>query len=191
MRYLPFFLCAVVLFGCGGGGLKQFDRFNAPQIVDMPDQKMLVVEMKGNPNQSAGPAIQALFKAYFSLKDLKVKKLVAPRARWPLGLDVSKEQWIGYYGMPVPEEVTGLPEQSKDEIPVRFETWKYGHVAQILHVGAYGEEPATVNKLMKYVDEQGYKIAGPHEEEYLKTRGMFSDNPAKYLTLIRYRVVKK
>ena len=49
----------------------------------------------------------------------------------------------------------------------------------------------TIKKLMKFIDEQGYKSAGPHEEEYLKSRGMFSDNPAKYLTLIRYRVVKK
>jgi hypothetical protein len=191
MRYLPFFLCVVFFSGCGGGGMNQFDRFKAPQIVEMPDQKMLVVEMKGNPNKSAGPAIQALFKAYFSLKDLKVKKLVAPRARWPLGLDVSQEKWIGYYGMPVPEEVTGLTDQGKAEIPVRFETWKYGHVAQILHVGPYSQETVTIQKLMKFIDEQGYKPAGPHEEEYLKSRGMFSDNPAKYLTLIRYRVVKK
>lgn len=190
MKLLPYFLCAVILFGCGGG-LKPFSKLIEPQIVEIADQKMLVVEMKGDPSKNAGPAIRALFMTYFSLKDIKIKKMIAPRARWPKGLDVSKDQWVGYYGMPVPPEVTTLPEQKKGEIKVSLETWQYGQVAQIMHVGPYSTETQTINKLMKFIEDKGYKTAGPHEEEYLRSRGLFSDNPAKYLTLIRYRVEKK
>jgi len=48
-----------------------------------------------------------------------------------------------------------------------LETWNYGTVAQILHVGPYSEEEPTVKRLHEFITENGYEIAGIHEEEYL------------------------
>jgi len=40
--------------------------------------------------------------------------------------------------------------------------------------------------------DQGYEIAGPHEEEYLRGPGMlFAGDSKGYLTLIRYQVRRK
>jgi effector-binding domain-containing protein len=73
---------------------------------------------------------------------------------------------------------------------VRIEGWTYGEVAEILHVGAYADEEPTIQKLMKFIAEKGYTIAGPHEEEYLKGPTQVS-SPAEYWTIIRYQVKKK
>ena len=49
----------------------------------------------------------------------------------------------------------------------------------------------TILRLHDFIDSQGYRIIGEHEEEYLRGPGMFSrGNPEKYYTIIRYRVAK-
>jgi len=71
-------------------------------------------------------------------------------------------------------------------IEVKIETWEYGTIAQILHLGAYDQEYATVDRLHRFIEDNGYEIAGIHEEEYLTTPD------AKVIkTLIRYPVRKK
>jgi hypothetical protein len=65
-------------------------------------------------------------------------------------------------------------------------------VAEIFHIGPYSEEPHTIAKLYQFIKDNGYKLVGAHEEEYLKGPGMFSKgNSAKYQTIIRYRIKKK
>jgi hypothetical protein len=71
------------------------------------------------------------------------------------------------------------------DVPVIIEMWKYGTVAQILHLGAYDQETENIKKLLVFIDEQGYEVAGDHEEEYL-TRP--DAKVAK--TIIRYPVRK-
>ena len=69
---------------------------------------------------------------------------------------------------------------------VRLETWEYGTVAQILHLGPYDQEGSTIERLHRFIKDSGYQITGDHEEEYL-TRP-----DAKVIkTLIRYTVKKK
>jgi hypothetical protein len=85
-----------------------------------------------------------------------------------------------------------MPETvEKDGLRVQLDQWQYGEVAEILHVGAYSEEAPTVEKLRQFAFKRGYRMAGPHEEEYLKGPGMFfKGNPGKYMTIIRWRVQK-
>ena len=114
------------------------------------------------------------------------------RARWPVGVEEDMNEWIGLYAMPVPEAVTTVPEgASSDGLTVELATWEYGYMAQILHVGRYDEEPATVQTLMNFIEAEGYEVSGLHEEDYLKGPGfLFAGNPDNYLTLIRYPVSK-
>jgi len=49
-------------------------------------------------------------------------------------------------------------------VEVKFSTWEYGDVAEILHVGPYSAEQPTIEKLLTFISKQGYKIAGPHEK---------------------------
>jgi effector-binding domain-containing protein len=165
-----------------------------PQIATLPDQRVLVVEAKGDPTVVGSEAFGLLFKTYFKLKGVpKGPKQPAPRARWPLSLNTPKEQWIGRYAMPVPEnvELPGSTEASPSGLQAQVTTWKYGRVAEILHVGPYSEEEPTIRKLLQFVKTSGYATTGEHEEEYLKGPGMFSKgDPEKYLTIIRYRLKK-
>ncbi len=162
-----------------------------PQILEMPPQKMAVVHAKGAPNKVFPEFVPGLYGSVYRLKfDLKKKglttfKVSGLRTRYPDANLVPKEEWTYIIGLPVPEDITSLP-QKVPGIEVKIETWDYGTVAQILHLGAYDQEYATVERLHKFIEENGYEIAGVHEEEYL-TRP-----DAKVVkTIIRYPVRKK
>jgi len=184
-------VCGLVLFACQRD-LSQFDYLLTPQISTKTSQKMLVVEVKGDPNTAGKEAFGQLFKSFYALKKEYRKIKVAPRARWQFSFDESKEKWIGKYALPLPNEIEQLPQSEKISPNVRLETWYGGEVAEILHLGSYGEETPTIEKLMAFIEAQGYQISGDHEEEYLKGPGMFSKgNPKKYRTIIRYEVTPK
>jgi len=162
-----------------------------PQILEMPSQKMAVVYGKGAPDKVFPELMPALYGSVYTLKfDLKKKglptfKVSGLRARYPDAYLVPKEDWTHIIGLPIPEDTTSLP-QKVPEIEVKIETWEYGTVAQILHLGGYDQEEPTVERLHKFIEDSGYEIAGVHEEEYLTTPD------AKVIkTIIRYVVRKK
>jgi hypothetical protein len=182
-----------VVFKPKGPDVKQFEKLLKPAITEMADQNMLVVETKGDPSTSAAKAMMLLYKTYYALKGVpKSIQPVAPRARWPFAFDTPKDQWVGYFGLPIPENVTSLPElKNPDSLKISIAKWQYGSVAEILHKGSYANEAPTIKALTDYIKQQGYKIIGEHEEDYIKGPGMFGPgNPEKYLTIIRYRVEK-
>ncbi len=162
-----------------------------PQLLEMPSQKMAVVRGKGTPDKVFPELMPALYGSVYTLKfDLKKKglptfKVSGLRARYPDAHLVPKDEWTHIIGLPIPEDTTSLP-QKVAGTEVKIETWKYGAVAQILHLGAYDQEYPTVERLHKFIQDSGYEIAGMHEEEYL-TRP-----DAKVIkTIIRYPIKKK
>jgi hypothetical protein len=179
----------ILWFMNAGPNLKQYESLKSPKMNTMANQKMLVVELKGDPNAAAGKAIGQLYGVFYKLKNNRIKQ-AAPRARWPVGLEAKKEDWIGVYGLPVSDTVTELPAQ-KDGLAVKLATWEYGTVAEILHIGPYSTEEPTITKLKNFISESGYGIYGDHEEEYLKGPSFFPTDPKNYYTIIRYRVRKK
>jgi hypothetical protein len=95
------------------------------------------------------------------------------------------DEWTHIIGLPIPENTTSLS-QKIPGIEVKVETWQYGTAAQILHLGPYDQEEVTVNRLHRFIEDNGYKITGVHEEEYL------TKPDAKVpKTIIRYPVKKK
>ena len=176
-----------------GPDLKKYEFLKEPRFTYLPDQKMIEVRATGDPNIVGRKAFEALFKTYFQLKrSAKNLALTAPRARWPRLPETSGAEWTGIYGMPVPPTVTVLPEQdSRAEIKVELTVWKYGEVAEILHVGPYVDERASIDRLRAFIEKRGYEIIGPHEEEYLKGPGVFlRGDPKNFYTILRYRVRK-
>jgi len=175
---------ALGLLAWSGQDFSAAEELKVPRLRTMPGQKMLVVETKGDPNIAGQSAFGLLFKTFFSLPGAQ---MAAPRARWLGVADKPKDQWVGLYALPLPASVTELPAGTTG---VRIETWEYGEVAEILHVGPYDQETPAIERLHEFIQEKGYRIAGPHEEEYLKGPGMGGVSPADYLTIIRYRVRK-
>jgi hypothetical protein len=173
--------------------LTKYEHLKEPAISSAPNQKMIVVEAKGDPNVVGEKAFAMLLQLYFKMKDTpKGPNQPPPRARWPVAFDTSKTEWVGLYAMPVPETTIELPQyEATPDLKVSLTTWEYGEVAEILHLGPYDKEQPTVERLMEFIKAQGYEVVGEHEEEYLKGPTMFSkDDPEKYVTIIRYRVKK-
>ena len=162
-----------------------------PQILEMPAQKMAVVYARGAPDKVFPEYMPALYGSVYTLKfDLKKKglptfKVSGLRARYPDVLDVPKEEWTIIVALPVPDDTTSLS-QKVAGIEVKLETWDYGTVAQILHLGAYDQEGPSVERLHEFIEENGYEIAGVHEEEYLTT-----PDAKVPKTIIRYPVRRK
>jgi GyrI-like small molecule binding domain len=188
-------IISVVLANAGlaqDRSLSQFENLKEPKVSARKSEKMLVVEAKGDPNVVGPKAFGLLFQLYYSLKETPKGPMQAlPRARWPES-NTTKSEWIGFYGLPVPETVTRLPEhQAPAGLKVSLTTWEYGEVAEILHAGPYDKEEPTMLRLTDFTKQQGYKVLGGHEEEYIKGPTMSGPgDPEKYLTIIRYRVQK-
>jgi hypothetical protein len=144
-----------------------------PELVEMPAQLMAVVHTVGDPTEVAQSVFPALYGAAYSLKFALKKdgiefKVKAPAARWfggPEWASTPREEWKAAWAIPIPDGTTELV-QKDPETPVTIETWEYGPVAQILHIGSYAEETPTIVTLHEFIAEQGLEIAGPHEEEY-------------------------
>lgn len=55
----------------------------------------------------------------------------------------------------------------------------------------YTKEQPTVQRLTDFIQKSGSKISGTHEEEYLRTSGMFfKGNENEYYTILRCSVKK-
>jgi len=162
-----------------------------PQILEMPRQKMAVVYGKGTPEKVFTRLMPALYGTVYTLK-FALKKQGVPtfkvsglRARYPDVHLVPMEEWTHVIGLPVPADTTSLP-QKVGGTDVLLEDWAYGTVAQILHLGSYDQEEASLGRLHRFIEENGYEITGVHEEEYVT-----SPHAKVIKTIIRYRVKKK
>ncbi len=177
-----------------GPDISEFEHLREPQISLKEDSKMLVVKSVGDPNKVAGKVFELLFSLYYQAEETdKSFTPPAPRARWPISLDTPKDQWVGYYALPVPEAMETIPDHEDiDGLSVSLETWQYGEVVEILHIGPYDKEEPDIKKINDFIQQQGYIIAGAHEEEYLKGPSIFGKgDPEEYATIIRYPVKKR
>lgn len=160
-----------------------------PEIDNLPDQLMAVVYTRGDPQQQVD-SLSALYGSVYTLKFARQKNghdfTVGPlRARWPDAHLLPKDEWLGIWGLPIPDDVTSLPQKTPG-FAVRIERWSYGEVAQILYRGDMMHEQRVVHLLHQFIDKSGYEITGVHEEEYLT-----SPKAKVQRTIIRYPVRKQ
>jgi hypothetical protein len=163
-----------------------------PEIAEMPDETMAVVKVVGDPTDVVQKVFPALYGAVYPLKFALKKqgvefKITPPRARWfggPEWATLPREEWRSEWAIAVPDGTTELLQKDPDT-PVAIETWEYGTVAQVLYIGEYSEETATIEALHAFIAGQGYEIAGAHEEEYRS-----SPSAKEPKTVIRYQVRK-
>ena len=164
-----------------------------PVILEMPTVKMAVVVGKGRPDEVFAELMPVLYGSVYTLKFTLKKqgvpdfKVGAPRARYPdahLHMN-DKKAWTILVGVPIPENTASLP-QKVAGTEVKIEDWQYGTVAQMLYLGDYSSENPMIFKLHEFIKDNGYEIAGAHEEEYL-TR----PDAKTVKTIIRYPIKKK
>jgi hypothetical protein len=69
---------------------------------------------------------------------------------------------------------------------LRLERFHEGPSVQVMHIGPYSEEPATVARMDAFASENGYAMHGKHHEIYLGNP--LRADPAKLKTILRHPV---
>lgn len=164
-----------------------------PELIELPDRKVLTVTSFGDPKEVGESVFSVLYgTAYgtkfktFKPKGIKMElgKLVA---LWPDAHLKPKSQWTGIWVVPVPDYVTEKDLVQKEETnPAKLEILPGGTYAQILHLGSYAEEGPTIKILHNFIEAQGVEmkdVIGKHEEEYLT-----KPDSKVVKTIIRYRI---
>lgn len=189
--------------------LKHLYKPSAKEViqVDIPNMNYLMADGEGDPNTSKefSDAVEALFSVSYTVK-FKIKKgeLAIDYGVMPLeGLwwadDMSKfsiedkSNWKWTLMIMQPDFVThemieaSISEVRKKKNPaaiskIRFESFSEGRCAQILHVGPFSEERATIEKIHAFINSRS-KLIGKHHEIYLSD--IRKADPKKWKTVIR------
>ena len=193
---------------------------NRPEIVTVPPANYIAVRGQGDPNEESGAyqrAIQVLYAVAYTLKmsyktDYRIKGFydyVVPPLEgfwWQegiLGVDYSDKaafHWISVIRLPdfVTEKdlcwaaETAAKKKKLDCSSAEYLTVEEGLCVQILHIGPYDDEPATVALMDRYLAEQGYvndlNDSRLHHEIYLSD--VRKVEPAKWKTVIRHPIRK-
>lgn len=181
---------------CGGPDLEKFRHLKDPAIREIPRARVLSIELKGDPNETAGKAFGALYKAYYHLRGDHPswkQETPLPMARWPLPFETPVAEMVGIFALSAPDSLAAAPRAAEGGLQLAITEWAYGPTGEILHVGPYENEKPTIERLRVFAQSKGYRLmSGAHEEVYVKGPGMFfKGDPAGYHTVLRYRLVKE
>ena len=193
---------------------------NKPEIVNVPSANYIAVSGVGNPNEEGGAyqqAIGVLYAVAYTLKmsyktDYKIEgffEYVVPPLEgfwWQEGIDgvdyANKDafQWISVIRLPdfITEKdfnwavETAAKKKKLDCSSAEFLTIDEGLCVQIMHIGAYDNEPETVAVMDSFLEENGYvndfSEIRLHHEIYLSDPRRTA--PEKLKTVIRHPIRK-
>ena len=191
---------------------------NTPSIVTVPKMSFVAVRGYGDPNDEDGEykkAIGLLYGIAFTIKMSKKGShqmdgffdYVVPPLEgfwWQDGIDgidySHKESFNWISVIRLPDFVTkaefdwavaeATAKKKEDFSKAEFFTYDEGLCVQCMHIGSYDDEPATVETMHRYADEQGYVLDitsdRRHHEIYLSDARKAP--PEKLKTVIRHPV---
>ncbi len=194
---------------------------NKPSIVKIPKMNYIAVRGKGNPNDEEGEykkTIGLLYGIAFTIKmsykgthkiDGYFEYVVPPlEGFWwqdgRVGIDYNQKEELNFISIiRLPDFVTkkdfdwaieeATKKKKQDFSKVEFLTYDEGICVQCMHVGSYDNEPATVELMHKYMEENGYVLDITdkrfHHEIYLSDPRKCDENKLK--TVIRHPIKKK
>ena len=193
---------------------------NEPQIVLVPPMNYVAVRGTGDPNEEGGAYKAAIAVLYAVSYTIKMSKLgdhridgyydfVVPPLEgfwWQDGVqgvdytNKSSFHWINAIRLPdfVTQEdfdwaVAEATRKKKLDCSIaEFLTIDEGECVQIMHIGPYDDEPATVAVMDRYLAANGYEndfsLTRMHHEIYLSDARKIA--PEKWKTVIRHPVKK-
>ena len=193
---------------------------NKPSIVTVPSMNYIAVRGHGDPNQEGGDykqSIELLYGIAFTIKmskkgDRQIEgyfDYVVPPLEgfwWQDDVDgidyEHKEDFNWISAIRLPDFVTktdfdwaieeATKKKKQDFSKVEFLTYDEGLCVQCMHIGSYDDEPATVQMMHEYMEEQGYDLnitdQRLHHEIYLSDARKVA--PEKLKTVIRLPIRK-
>lgn len=191
---------------------------NKPEIVTVPKANYIAVRGKGNPNENDGAyqkAISILYAVAYTLKmsyktEHKIEgffEYVVPPLEgfwWQDnvdGIDYANKaafNWISVIRLPefVTQKdfewavETASEKKKLDCSSAEFLTIDEGVCVQIMHIGAFDDEPQTVALMDEYIAQNGYENditeSRLHHEIYLSDARKVA--PEKWKTVIRHPI---
>ena len=194
---------------------------NKPELIEVPPANYIAVRGKGNPNEEGGAyqqAISILYAIAYTLKmsyktDHKIEgffEYVVPPLEgfwWQDGFggidysDKSAFHWISVIRLPdfVTKAdfdwavKTASQKKMLDCSSAEFMTIEEGLCVQIMHIGPFDDEPATVASMDAFLEQNGYlndfKEGRWHHEIYMSDARKVP--PEKWKTVIRHPVKKR
>jgi hypothetical protein len=158
-------------------------------FVEVPDMNFLMIDGEGAPSsQQYTDAVQTLYPVAYALKFIVKKAKGVDYGVMPLeGLwwmdDMTqfsverKDEWKWTAMIMQPKYVTeadykaALEQVKKKNLPaiskVRFEAYREGKAAQIMHIGPFSTEGANVQKIHDAIKASRHQLSGKHHEIYL------------------------
>jgi hypothetical protein len=178
------------------------------EIVKVPQMNFLMADGQGDPNtsRSFSDAIEALYPISYALKfmvkqgEIGIDYGVLPLEALWWADDMSaftagdKDAWKWTLMIMQPEFITSkMVEKAKEEVirkknpaalpSVRFEPFREGKAAQMLHIGPFSEEGTTIEKVHLFIKDNGSRRVGKHHEIYLSDIRRAA--PEKWKTIVR------
>lgn len=164
-------------------------------VVDVPEMQFLMIDGMGSPGDSQEylDALGALYPIAFKTKFLskaKGKDYVVPpleglwwadnmkdfmegnRDKWKWSMMIMQPDWITQkiINEAIKSTIEKKPELKNIVSKLRFQKYKEGKAAQILHIGPYSEEGPTIEKIHNFIKSNGGIFNGhinKHHEIYL------------------------
>ena len=193
---------------------------NKPSIVSVPKMNYIAVRGSGDPNREDGEYKTSIGMLYAVAFTIKMSKMGSHRIEGyfdyvvpPLegfwwqdgvtGIDYAHKerfQWISVIRLPdfvTKEDFDWAVEEASrkkkmDFSDVEFFRYDEGLSVQCMHLGAYDDEPATVDRMHRFMEEQGYALditdQRMHHEIYLSDARKVA--PEKLKTVIRHPIRK-
>lgn len=189
----------------------------APSVIDVPRMTFITVDGKGDPNTSAEytAAVELLYGLSYTIKmgSKSILEYVVPplEGLWSVDDDFrgggaeindkSKFIWTMMIRQPdfVTEDILEVAKISLakkkpnlDISKAKLETITEGLCVQVMHIGSYDDEPATVAALDGFAIENGYILdindIRRHHEIYISDPRKVA--PEKLKTVIRHPIRK-
>jgi hypothetical protein len=186
-------------------------------VVEVPDLNFIMIDgqvepgLKPGDSPGFGQAFQALYGAAYTLKfmskrrgrdpiDFKIMTLEG--LWWTDGeFDLRKPgDWRWTMMLMQPDHITAemlataqSQLRAKKDNPaierLRLERFEEGLCVQIMHIGPYAEEPATLDRLNAFAWDSGYALRGKHHEIYLGDPRR--TKPERLRTILRHPVERR
>lgn len=184
------------------------------RFLDLPSRQFVMIDGDGPPGPDAfAPRMPGLYttayKLRFTLKDRGIVTRVGPlEGLWWTSEEVTDldavfgpardtDTWHWTLLIALPDEATAaeietalVAARGKLEEPLRsglrVEAFAEGRVAQLLHLGPYAEERASIERLHAAVAAAGLRLRGRHHELYLGDPR--TSAPERLRTILRYPV---
>jgi len=184
-------------------------------VVTVPTFQFVMIDGRIEPGASPGnspsfqQAMEALYGVSYSLKFMSKLRIEDPidytvmglEAQWWLEegeFDISKpDNWCWTAMIMQPDHITESMFYAAQEklnkkksnpgiYKLRLESFTEGLCVQIMHIGPYSTEPATVKKMEEFATRNGFQMQYKHHEIYIGNP--LRSDPARLKTILRHPV---